>query len=95
MIDQQLIYEGKVELTSQRQARMCNSIGLYKLVNHGTKKNELRWTVSFEDVTFFSANQKERLTYSAEHMLIDVFPWLKMEEQRFLPTVKDVCAALR
>jgi hypothetical protein len=26
---------------------------------------------------------------------VDVFPWLKTEEQRFLPTVKSVCAALR
>lgn len=49
----------------------------------------------FDAVPFYSMNQKERLRFSEQHMLVHVFPWLKTEEQRVLPTIKAVCAALR
>lgn len=54
-----------------------------------------RWTAVFDAVPFYSMNQKERLRFSEQHMLVHVFPWLKTEEQRVLPTIKAVCAALR
>ena len=94
-IDSQTIWEGPMPLTLE-EAGDCNTFCPMKLVRHRAKSvSEVdRWEVRVERKPFLSTNSNMRLQYTERNILVDFFPWLRREEQRVIPNIRALCAAL-